>query len=228
MDGMNRIIDRIQAEAQAEIDRTLNDAREEVAKITASYQAKASAERETLEARNRRLAAEHAERLESGAHIEGRKEILAAKQEVLQKVYAMALERLCSLPREEAIDVLATLLCEAAPDGQGEAIFSEKDREDVGRAAVSAANAVLAKQAAPELPAGLTEGKLGSMIGKIVANANAISQGTAQIRLSEETRPICGGFILRSGNVEINCAYDTLIRLQQEQTSAQVAKILFR
>lgn len=57
-----------------------------------------------------------------------------------------------------------------------------------------------------------------------VAAANARGK---QLILSEETRPVRGGFILKDGNVEINCSFETLVRLQKSQSAAEVAAILF-
>ena len=125
--------------------------------------------------------------------MEARKTILAAKQAVMEEVYAKALEKLRSLPQDRAVEVLASLLNEAAPQGKGEVLFSAQDRETVGRAAVDAANA----------------------------------QNGGQLTLSGETANIPGGFILRNGSIEVNCAYDTLIRLQKTETAGQVARQLF-
>ena len=47
------------------------------------------------------------------------------------------------------------------------------------------------------------------------------------LTLAEETRPIRGGFILVNGRVEINCTFDTLVRLQRSETAGAVAKQLF-
>ena len=33
--------------------------------------------------------------------------------------------------------------------------------------------------------------------------------------------------ILKDGNVEVNCAFDTLVRLQKAETAGQVAQRLF-
>ena len=125
--------------------------------------------------------------------MEARKTILAAKQAVMEEVYAKALEKLRSLPQDRTVEVLASLLNEAAPQGKGEVLFSAQDRETVGRAAVDAANA----------------------------------QNGGQLTLSGETANIPGGFILRNGSIEVNCAYDTLIRLQKTETAGQVARQLF-
>ena len=48
-----------------------------------------------------------------------------------------------------------------------------------------------------------------------------------QLRLSEETQPIRGGFILKDKNVEVNCTFETLVRLQKAETAGAVVKKLF-
>ena len=99
MKGIEKITARITQEAQAEIDRTLADAREQAAQITARYQAQADAEAASLAARNEKAAAEREERLVSVAQMEARKVALAAKQEMVEQVYRRALEKLRSMPR---------------------------------------------------------------------------------------------------------------------------------
>ena len=61
---------------------------------------------------------------------------------------------------------------------------------------------------------------------RAVEKANAASG--KHIALSKETAPIRGGFILRDQNVEVNCAFETLVRLQRSETAGAVAKILFQ
>jgi V/A-type H+-transporting ATPase subunit E len=47
------------------------------------------------------------------------------------------------------------------------------------------------------------------------------------LTLSEETRPIRGGFILSDGDVEVNCAFDVLVRMERERLEKDVADLLF-
>ena len=193
MNGIERITQRISADAQAEIDRVLGEARAEAEKITAKYQAQADAEAADLDARNKKAAAEREERLAGTAQMEARKAALAAKQEMVEKAYDLALQKLCSLPEEKYTAVLAELLVRASSTGKEEVIFSEADRRKVGKAAVEKAN----------------------------------QEGGKNLTLSGETRSIPGGFILRSGSVEVNCAFDTLVRLQKAETAGDVVKKLF-
>ena len=59
-----------------------------------------------------------------------------------------------------------------------------------------------------------------------VRSANEQLPG-GKLTLSEETRPLKGGFILSDGKVEVNCSFDTLVRLQKTETAGEVAKRLF-
>lgn len=61
---------------------------------------------------------------------------------------------------------------------------------------------------------------------KAVEKANAASG--KRLTLAKDAVPIRGGFILRDQNVEVNCAFETLVRLQKAETAGAVAKILFQ
>ena len=193
MKGIEKITQLIPTEAQSEIDSVLANARREAETVASRYQARAEAEAAELAAKNEKAAAEREERLVSAAQMEARKVRLAAKQEMVEKAYIRALEKLCSMPQEQYVDVLADLLLQASTTGTEEVVFSQEDREHAGKAAVEKANKASGKK----------------------------------LTVAQETLPIQGGFILRSGNVEVNCTFDTLVRLQKAETAGAVAKKLF-
>ena len=225
MNGIEKITARIGADTQAEIDRILQDANAQAAAIADRYRSQAQAEDADLLAKSQRAAAEREERLISAAQMEARKTLLSARQEMVERAYQRALEKLCSLPREQYVELLAAMLVRASSTGREEVMFSPEDQGDAGRAAVARANELLAKASAPELPLG--DGAVASFLNKVAANVSALAQGTAMLTVSEEARPIRGGFILRDGRIEINCAFDALIRAEREQTAGAVAKLLF-
>ena len=70
---------------------------------------------------------------------------------------------------------------------------------------------------------------LRAQVGKavVVAANKKLPGGEGSLTLSEETRPMDGGFILSDGAVEVNCTFDTLIRLQRGALAGEVAKVLF-
>ena len=193
MNGIEKIIQLIQAEAQTEIDAVLEKAREEAAEITARYQQQSETEAADLEYRNKKIASEREERLISVAQMESRKVTLQVKQEMVEKAYELALKKLCSMQDDQYIEVLKQLILKASVSGREEVIFSSEIRETIGKAAVEQANQSSGKN----------------------------------LILSKETRPIPGGFILKDGNIEVNCAFDTLVRLERAETAGTVAKKLF-
>ena len=61
---------------------------------------------------------------------------------------------------------------------------------------------------------------------QVVTAANERLNG-GRLTLSEQTRPIQGGVILSDGDVEVNCSFETLVRLQRGALDRPVAQILF-
>lgn len=194
MNGIEKIIDRISGDAQAEIDAILAEARTEAAEISAGYEAQARAEAEEILKRGAAAAAEREERLASMAQMEGRKAELGAKQEVIEEAFALALQKLQALPEGNYVELLAGLAAKASATGKETLIFSAKDRDTVGE--------------------------------KVVAAASALVAGGAFV-LGTETRAINGGFVLNDGAVEVNCSFETLVRLQKAEITGEVSRVLF-
>ena len=227
MDGMEKITARIREDADREIAQMNQETDRQIQVLQEQAQAQADREREEILARGTRAAAERLERLKSAAQMERRKLELAAKQEVLGEAFEKALEKLCTLPEEEYIQLLTALVLQAVSTGREQLIFSPKDRARIGKAVVVAANEALVKQVAPELPDSLTDSKVGAFLGKMVNSATAQITGTGLLTLSEETRPIQGGFILVDGPVEVNCSFEAMFRLQREKLEKPAAELLF-
>lgn len=194
MNGIEKLTQQISADAQVEIDALLADAKAQADAITADYAQRAEAAAAEILRKGEAAAAQREERLISMAAMEGRKDLLAAKQAMLAKAFDLALEKLCNLSDEEYVALLTKLAISASTSGKEQLIFSQKDRTRVGKAVVSAVN-----QAVPK----------------------------ARLTLSEQTRPIRGGFILSDVDIEVNCAFETLIRLQRSEISNEVANVLF-
>lgn len=227
MEGMEKIRAKIAADAQAEADRILLAAQAEADAIAADYAARAKqAQAEAME-KGRAAAAQREERLVSAALMEGRQAQLRAKQEMVSQAFDLALEKLKALPQQDYVNLLARLAAKAAVTGREEVILNAADRERVGKAVVAAANELLAKEVAPKMPDELTESKAGAILEKVVSRGTALLAGTAMLTLSERTAPIQGGLILADGQVEVNCAFETLVRLAKNDMAAQVASVLF-
>lgn len=198
MNGIEKITERIAQDAQAEISKVEAEAKAQADAITAKYTAQADAERQSLQAAAKAKAEERMERLDSVAQMEAKKMLLAAKQEMLNRAFNLALEKLTHLPEEEYVELLAKLAAHSAITGQEQMILSPADRTRYGVKAATRANELLAK-----------EGK------------------TASITLSETTQDIEGGLLLSDGAVEVNCTFETLVRLSRNEASLEVSKVLF-
>lgn len=227
MNGIEKLTQQISADAQTEIDAILAEAQAKADAITADYAQRAQKSAADVLAKGESAAAQREERLLSMAAMEGRKELLAAKQNMVSRAFDLALDKLCALPDEEYVTLLAKLAASAAVTGREQLIFSQKDRTRVGKAVVTAANEILAKSVAPKLPDDVTDTKAGSLLDKVVTGASALLAGTGMLTLSEQTRSMRGGFILSDGDVEVNCAFETLVRLQRGEISGEVADVLF-
>ena len=193
MEGIEKITAKILADAKGEADRLRAETDRKVAELHARAESQAAQESAAILAKGERAAKERLERLSSAAAMETRKLELAAKQEVLEQAFQLALDDLCALPAEQYQQLLVALLKKASTTGREQVIFSPKDRQALGRQTVDTANAAM----------------------------------SAHLTLSEQTRPIRGGFILADGDVELNCAFETLVRLQREKLEKAAVQILF-
>lgn len=194
MNGIEKLTQQINADAQAEIDEILATAKAEADAVAADYAQRAEKAAADVIAKGTAAAQQREERLVSMAGMEGRKELLAAKQEMVGKAFDLALEKLCTLSDDEYVAMLVKLALTAVNSGREQMIFSQKDRNRIGKAVVTAVN-------------------------------DALPNGN--LTLSEQTRPMRGGFILSDGDVEVNCAFETLVRLLRGEISGEVAKALF-
>ena len=229
MNGIEKITARIETDAKAEVAEILREAEEKAAAIREQYKAQAAAEAKAAGAAGKEAAQRQTERLESAAQMEAKKSLLAAKQSCLNDAFGKAQEKLLALNDADYAQLLARMAVKAAKTGREEILLNAKDRERVGSQVVAKANAMLAEAVKPEAAekAGKVGGKAGAVLSAVVTGASALMQGTAMLTLSKETRVIQGGFILKDENVEVNCAFDTLVRLQKAETAGEVVKKLF-
>lgn len=198
MNGIERISGRLVADAKAEIAALEEETKKKCDAILAEYTEKASQEYEERISEGQKACASRLQRLSSSSEMEAKNAILAFKQEMVAKVFEDAQERLIHLPKEEYVAFLARLAANAATYGTEELVFNERDAAAVGKDTVKAANALLKEQ-----------GKQGGLT------------------LSEDTKEIPGGVIVRMGNIDVNCAVDTLLQMRRSELASQVAEILF-
>ena len=143
MKGTEKIIAHIKADADAQVNAILAQAEQQCAGIRGDF--------------DKQAAALYAERLRAGvketqdkvdgeariARMEGRKELLAAKQELVSRSFRKAQEQIVSLPEEQYVAFLAKLAAQASVTGAEKIVLNARDRKAIGEKLVKAANARL-------------------------------------------------------------------------------------
>ncbi len=198
MNNIEKIIDRINSDAESRIDKIKQAANEECAKFREQSEKDAQNAAAGIIENAKAEAETFLQRSESTAQMEARKYTLGVKQEVISRVFQKAVDDILSMPENEYAAFLARLAADSSESGEEEIIFSQQDRERVGEKVTFGANELL-KQA----------GKKGALT------------------LSADTRPIRGGFILSSGKIEISCQIDAIVNSLKNELTIDIANILF-
>ena len=191
-----------------------------IEKITARITQEAQAEIDRLLADAREQAAGITARYQAQADAEAAS--LAARNE---KAAAEREERLVSVAQMEARKVALAAKQEMVEQVYQRALEKLRSMPQEQYTAVLAALLVQASSTGAEEVVFSPEDQ--AKAGKAaVAKANEqLPKGG--LTVSQETRNIAGGFILKDNNVEVNCTFDTLVRLQKAETAGAVAKKLF-
>ena len=143
MKGTEKLIAHIKADADAQVNAILAQAEQQCAGIRGDF--------------DKQAAALYAERLRAGvketqdkvdgeariARMEGRKELLAAKQELVSRSFRKAQEQIVSLPEEQYVAFLAKLAAQASVTGEEKIVLNARARKPIGEKLVKAANARL-------------------------------------------------------------------------------------
>jgi len=198
MNGIEKITARIAAEAGAEAEAILAEARAQAAEIGAEFEKKAQEEYQSCLRRGTVETEQRVQRLGNTARLEAKKEVLALKQELIAAAYDKAREKILSLPQAEYVAFLAAQAGKASVSGDEVIALNEADRASIGAQVVEAANALVKER-------GLEP----------------------KLTLADKPAAISGGLMLRKGAVEVNCALDSLVELSRNSLDAEIAAVLF-
>ena len=198
MNGIEKIIAHLEADAQTEINALNAETQSKCDEILAQARVEADAAYEARMKAGKSEVALQEERLASAAELEEKKAILAFKQSLVKETFAAAEKQIASLPEADYVAFLARLADRAADSGEEELIFNSRDAAAIGKKVVCEANKLL--------------------------KARGVHGG---LTLSEETRNISGGVILRHGNIESNCSIAALLDAERSTLATPVAELLF-
>ena len=198
MNGIDKIIGHITSVADAECAAITAKAAEDCARLREEYSKLEQEEYWKVINAGAKETEQRVERLEGVAALESKKQILAAKQELISRAFSRAAELLASLPEQEYFDLLVKLALEVAKTGDEEIILSPRDSSGLGARLCREVNSALAASGRP-----------------------------ASVSLSKETRDISGGLILSSGLIETNCSCDALVSQLEHELTSRVEEALF-
>ena len=189
---------RLLEEAREEAAEIKAEGKERARKIEKEAQKRAQEESEAIIDRAREEAEEIKDRNQTMARLEGKKELLTQKQLEIQALFNEVMEEIQQLDRDRYTEIITEMLLEQAA-GEAKVIFSPRDREELGTEFIAHINKKLK-----------SSGKKG------------------ELKLSEESREIKAGFILKEKGVENNNSFEELLSIQREELEAEVARVLFK
>ncbi|MCD8368708.1 MAG: V-type ATP synthase subunit E [Clostridiales bacterium] len=143
MTGIEKITQRIDADAQAEVNAILSRAQEQADATAQRYQAEADKVSAEVLAKGEADAREREERLCSAAEMRSKQLLLKTRQEMLDEAFRLALEQLQSLPPAEMTELLAKLAAQASSSGTEQVVLDEATRVQCGPQVVARANELL-------------------------------------------------------------------------------------
>jgi len=197
MAGATKLVEKILSEAKRQAEGNVRDAEEQAEKVLAKARDDAKAASAELLAKADRDADARAKRMISVAELDGRKERLATKQKLIEELFAAAVDKLQKMPAAEYAKLLQGMIVEAASGGE-EIALSKGDLE--------------------KLPATFLDD-----VNKALAAAGKPKKLTA----AKAPGNIDGGFVLRSGDVEVNHSFASLVKMRRDELEALAVKMLF-
>jgi V/A-type H+-transporting ATPase subunit E len=140
MKGIENIALRIRQDAEQEAKDLLTRAEQQAAQARADADREAGELRESLRREGEADAQRQYDLILAAQETEDRKQLLAAKQELVAKAFRRAVEQLCALEDEPYAKLLAKLAASAAETKQEKIILNQRDKARVGSRVVEEAN----------------------------------------------------------------------------------------
>ena len=213
MNGLEKIIERILSDARAKANEYTTACEEEIKAM------KQGALDEILNmeifymSQSERQSAELFSRAQSSWSLEANDIILSQKNALVDEAFEVAKRKILSLGDKEYVDLIS-----------GARAYALKEREEVRRR--NTENGVENDDVIPEAIFNESDNK--KRAKQILQSVKkSVPEGTP-IVLSKELAEIDGGFILKCGEMEINCSLSTILSEVRKVCEAKVIKALFQ
>ena len=219
MVGLEKITQKIISDAQTRADEILNDAKDRCAEIEAACEEKKQEIEQKIEADAVKEGESIKMRARSGIAMSRRDSALALRASLIDQAFEQAISQLLSMEsaqyREMLSSLLSKIMCERAqserdsirlygeditPD-KYEILMNKKDKDAHGKFIIDSARRAI--------------------VGKLTTEA------LDKMVLSDRSVNIDGGFIVKCGDIELNCSLSMLVEGIRPRLEAAVADILF-
>lgn len=191
-----------------------------IEKITGRIASDAAQEIESIQAEARRQAEEITARYAGQAERESLELLERGRRSAEERV-----ERLASVAQLEARKLELAAKQEMLSKAYDKALEQLLNLPDQEYTALLADLAVKASSTGQE--AVILSQKDRTRFGKQVVTLANEKRKDGRLTLSGETRSIQGGLVLSDGDVEVNCTFETLVRLQRGELDREISKLLF-
>lgn len=219
MTGLDKIKDKIIAEAKLDAAKIIEDAQKKCNEIFLRASGDADNIKAELDVAAHREAESIISRAKSGAALEKRNIIAQARSYCTDLAFETAKKEILSLPTEQYVQFLAKLLVSAL----NAQLYIEKTNFDLyGEETKQKPIDVL-----------LAQEDISRVGAQIIPAARKLAAGKPIAALLEhagvsvDAAKIEGGMIVRIGDLDINCSVETLIDSAKERLEGEVARILF-
>jgi V/A-type H+-transporting ATPase subunit E len=194
-----RLRDRIVRDAEEEARKVLAEGEGEADTITGDARVRAAEIMKRAEARAADEAREHIRRQISIRELDARKAILGEKGSFMDQAFDKAMEELRRKDVDGGYSLTKSLLLQEIASGDEEIVLSPEDKKNIGGDFVAALNRELESR-------GLK----------------------GEVKIADDTRPMKGGFILRSGRKEINVTFESMIAGIRDDAELEISDALFK
>lgn len=197
--SLEKILERIAGDAQKEIDRITERATSNAEKTIQEAEKEAEILKAESLQRAKEEAAQRKERMIAMARLDFRKRILGEKQRAIDTVFQEAIEKLCNLEEDEYRALMKRMLLSGVQTGEEEVILAQRDKTKLTSSFIDELNEELRN-----------------------------NEKKGNLTISEETREISGGFILRGGDIELNSTFESLLESSRDELESEVGQLLFK
>ena len=141
MNGTEKIIAHIEADAKTKADEILAKAKADADEILAQYKSQANEIYNSAINNGKKDSEAKIDSMKRMSEMESKKKTLAIKQEMVSEAFELAQKKILDLPKDDYVAFLVKLAKNASVTGKEEVVFNANDKEKYGNDVIAKANA---------------------------------------------------------------------------------------